>query len=91
MAQFADKKSVLTAETIKKADTVQGVVVYTGYADFDHIAKGDYHTYTVRAIEIKTDTTVISIHTELGYIDLKKNYEFIPMNKLQPAKLKSKP
>ena len=74
-----------------KIDTVQVVVVYTAHSDIDRIVKGDYHTYTLKATEIKADTGIISIHTEFGYLDLKKNYEFIPMNKLQPARLKSKP
>ena len=88
-AQTAEKIDSIKA--IKKTDTIQGVVVYTGYADLDHLAKGDFHTYTVRATGIKADGNIISIHTDLGYIDLKKNYEFIPINKLQSARLKSKP
>ena len=78
------------AQSVRR-DTIQGVVVYTGHSNLRYIANGNYHTYTVAATEIKTDTGVISIHTEYGYLDLKKNYQFIPMNKLQPAHLKSKP
>ena len=74
-----------------KTDTVQGVVVYTAPSDLIHISKGNYHTYTVEATEIIADTGVVSIRTELGYLDLKKNYQFIPMNKLQPSRLKKKP
>lgn len=73
-----------------KLDTIKGVVVYTAPSDLIHISKGDYHTYTVEAIEIKTDTGIVSIHTDLGYVDLKKNYQFIPMDKLQPARLRKK-
>ena len=71
-----------------KPDTVQGVVVYTGYADLRFVAKGDFHTYTVRATQVKSDTGIIYVKTEFGYLDLKKNYQFIPMNKLQPAHLR---
>lgn len=74
-----------------KTDTILGVVVYTAPADLIHISKGNYHTYTVEATEVVADTGVISIRTDLGYIDLRRNYQFIPMNKLQPARLKKKP
>jgi hypothetical protein len=73
-----------------KTDTVQGVVVYTSHSDLI-LSRGNYHTYTVEATEVIADTGVVSIHTELGYLDLKKNYQFIPMNKLQPSRLKKKP
>ena len=79
-----------SAQTPKR-DTIKGVVVYTGYSDVRYIAKGNYHTYTVEGTAIRTDTGIISILTEFGYIDLRKNYDFIPLNKLQPAHLKSKP
>ena len=72
-------------------DTIKGVVVFTGYANLRYIAKGNYHTYTMGATEIKTDTGVVSIKTEFGYIDLTKNYHFISLDKLQPARLKRKP
>jgi hypothetical protein len=74
-----------------KTDTIQGIVVYTAHSNIRFISQGDYHTYTVAATEIKTDTGVISIRTEDGYLDLKKNYSFVPIDKLQPAKLKSRP
>ena len=87
-----DTISKAIADTTLKAkvDTIQGVVVYTAASDLIHISKGDYHTYTVEAVALKTDTGFISIRTELGYLDLKKNYQFIPMNKLQPSRLKKK-
>lgn len=74
-----------------KTDTIKGVVIYTAPSDLVHISKGDYHTYTVEAIQIKTDTGIIAIRTEFGFLDLDKNYQFIPKNKLQPKRLKSKP
>ncbi len=74
-----------------KRDTIKGVVVYTGHSNLRNLPQGNYHTYTLEATEIRTDTGVISIQTETGYIDLKRNYQFIPMNKLQPARLKGKP
>ena len=74
-----------------KIDTIQGVVVYTGHANLRFIAKGNYHTYTAEAIEIRTDTGIISIKTEFGYLDLKRNYQFYPLSKVQPAHLKGKP
>ncbi len=74
-----------------KTDTIPGVVIYTAPSDLIHISKGNYHTYSVEAVAIAADTGIISIHTELGYLDLKKNYQFIPMNKLQPSRLKKKP
>ena len=73
-----------------KTDTIEGVVIYTAPSDIIHLSKG-YNTYTVKATEIKADTGVLSIRTELGYLDLKKNYQFIPLNKLQPVRLKQKP
>ncbi len=74
-----------------KRDTIKGVVVYTGHSNLRNLPQGNYHTYTVEATEIRTDTGVISIQTEGGYLDLKKDYRFIPMNRVQPARLKSKP
>lgn len=74
-----------------KTDTVEGVVIYSARSDLAHITGGEYHTFTVKATEIKADTGIISIRTQFGYIDLKRHYQFIPMDKLQPAKLKSKP
>jgi hypothetical protein len=74
-----------------KTDTVDGVVIYTARTDLAHITGGDFHTYTIRATEIKTDTGIISIRTQFGYIDLRKQYQFIPMSNLQPARLKNKP
>jgi hypothetical protein len=74
-----------------KRDTIKGVVVYTGHSNLRNLPQGNYHTYTVEATEIRTDTGVISIQTEGGYLDLKKDYRFIPMNRVQSARLKSKP
>jgi hypothetical protein len=82
---------VLAYSQAAKTDTIEGVVTYVAPSDLIHISKGDYYTYTVRATEVRSDTGVISIHTNLGYLDLRKNYQFIPMNKLQPARLKQKP
>ena len=78
------------AQTIK-TDTIKGVVVYTGYSNLRFIAKGNFHTYTAEATEVKADTGVVYIKTEFGYLDLKKNYQFYPLNKVQPAHLKGKP
>ncbi len=74
-----------------KTDTIQGVVVYTGHSNLPYVGKGNYHTYTIEATEVRTDTGVIYIKTEFGYLDLKKNYQFFPMNKLQPAHLRKEP
>lgn len=85
-AQAAKKDSV-----VYKMDTLEGVVVYVGYSDLRYIAKGNFHQYTVGATEVKCDTGIVSIRTEFGYLDLKKNYLFYPMDKVQPARLKRKP
>jgi hypothetical protein len=74
-----------------KTDTVKGVVIYTAPTHAVHIFKNNYHTYTEEAKLIKTDTGIIGIKTQFGYLDLKKNYQFIPLDQLQPAQLKSKP
>jgi hypothetical protein len=79
------------AQTTAKPDTIRGVAIYTAPYNIGNMSNGVYHTLTVAATEIKTDTGIISIRTELGYLDLKKDYRFIPINKLQPSKLKSKP
>ncbi len=88
---FVSSAQTAKRDTVARRDTIEGVVVYTGHSNLRYIAKGNYHTYTCRATQIRTDTGIISIHTDLGYIDLKKNYQFIPLNNLQPAKLNRKP
>jgi hypothetical protein len=82
--------AVCNAQT-KKTDTVKGVVIYSAPSNLRFISQGNYHTYTLEATLLRADTGIISIQTEYGYLDLTKNYEFIPMSKLQPARLKSKP
>jgi hypothetical protein len=82
---------IKTDTVLHKTDTVEGVVVYTGHSDLRYIAKGNFHTYTVGATEVISDTGVVSIRTEFGYLDLKRNYVFYPLNKVQPARLKKKP
>ncbi len=79
------------AQSTAKRDTIQGIAIYTAPYNFANMSNGIYHTHTVAATEIKTDTGIISIRTELGYLDLRKDYQFVPLSKLQPAKLKSKP
>ncbi len=76
---------------IPKNDTIAGVVIYTAESDVLNISKYKYQTYTVPATEIMSDTGVISIHTATGYIDLKKNYEFVPFRNLQPKRLRRNP
>ena len=83
--------SFLSGAQSMKTDTIKGVVVYTGQSNLRFIAKGNYHTYTTEATEIRSETGVISIKTEFGYLDLKKNYQFYPLNKIQLAHLKGKP
>lgn len=94
-AQSANTDSMSTIKTemtpAMKTDTIRGVVVYTGHANLRFIAKGNYHTYTAEATEVRCDTGIIYIKTEFGYLDLKRNYQFYPMNKVQPAHLKGKP
>ena len=75
---------ICKAQSTAKRDTIQGIAIYS--APYN-LSNGIYHTHTA----IKTDTGIISIRTELGYLDLRKDYQFVPLNKLQPSKLKSKP
>lgn len=79
---------ICKAQSTAKRDTIQGIAIYS--APYN-LSNGIYHTHTVAATAIKTDTGIISIRTELGYLDLRKDYQFVPLNKLQPSKLKSKP
>lgn len=89
---YAQKASADSMGITKvKADTILGVAVYTAPTHALHIFRNNFHTYTEEAKLIKTDTGIIGIKTQYGYLDLSKNYQFIPLNKLQPVKLKGKP
>ncbi len=90
-AQSIQTDSSASAIVKPKIDTVKGVVIYTAPTHAVHIFKNNYHTYTEEAQMIKTDTGIIGIKTQFGYLDLKKNYQFTTLDKLQPVKLKGKP
>lgn len=77
--------AAITCKAQAKADTVKGFVFYYG-SDFNGCNVTQKPATEVSYKDENGVKQIIYIKTEQGYINLEKNYEFLPYSKLQKLK-----